>query len=237
MGKTSAAIFLAATVVAAGTSRDGPAPESPATTAIKVDQVGYFPDASKIAYVVADSRVTSFQVLRNDGTVEFTGRAGAPVQDPDSGDRVQALDFSSLRRDGVYLLDVPGAGRSWPFTIGRDAYDRAYFLTMRSYYGQRCGTAVDLGPDFPGYHHGICHTRGAYHATSGKSGEAPSHYGWHDAGDYGRYMSTAEAAGTLLWAWSSSAIASITSRCTSPNRATARPTSSARSAGGSTGCC
>jgi endoglucanase len=74
---------------------------------------------------------------------------------------------------------------------------------MRSFYGQRCGTAVDLGPEFPGYKHDACHTENAYHATSGKSGvKASGNKGWHDAGDYGRYVvNSGLSTATLLWTY------------------------------------
>ena len=59
-------------------------------------------------------------------------------------------------------------GRSWEFAIGPDVYGRAWYLAMRSYYGQRCGTAVDLGSEFPGFKHEACHLEGAWHASSGQ---------------------------------------------------------------------
>jgi endoglucanase len=198
-------VFSAAAIVVAGLaarSLSEPVQQSAASAAIKVDQVGYLADAAKTAFVVSQQGVTKFTVRRADGGVEFTGTAGAQIADLDSGDRVQALDFSGVRREGTYYLDVPGAGRSWPFAIGNDIYRRAYYLTLRSFYGQRCGTAVDLGPEFPGYRHDICHTKGAYHASSGRSGDAPSRGGWHDAGDYGRYVvNSGITTGTLLWTW------------------------------------
>ena len=70
---------------------------------------------------------------------------------------------------------------------------------LHAYYGQRCGTAVDLGPEFAGYKHDACHLTGAYHPSSGKSGPHPSAGGWHDAGDYGRYVvNSGIATSTLL---------------------------------------
>jgi endoglucanase len=67
---------------------------------------------------------------------------------------------------------------------------------MRSFYGQRCGTAVDLGPEFPGFKHDACHLNGAYHSSSGKTGPHVSAKGWHDAGEYG----DADPRDELLWA-------------------------------------
>jgi endoglucanase len=173
------------------------------TTAIKVDQVGYVTGSKKIAFVVTAESVDSFTVRReHDNSIVFEGRLSTEVEDADSGDRVRTADFSKLEVSGTYYIDVPGAGKSWTFAIGPNVFARAFYLSMRSYYGQRCGTDVNLGPEFPDYKHKACHLAGAYHATSGKSGAHLSAKGWHDAGDYGRYIvnsgiSTAE----LLWTW------------------------------------
>ncbi|MFI5183566.1 MAG: glycoside hydrolase family 9 protein, partial [Vicinamibacteria bacterium] len=137
-----------------------------------------------------------------DDSVAYEGSLAAPVDDADSGDRVQAADFTRLTQPGRYLLEVPGVGRSWAFAIGGDAYARAFYLALRSFYGQRCGIAVDLGPEFPGYAHAACHLEGAFHPSSGKRGTRKSTGGWHDAGDYGRYVvNSGISTGTLLWAY------------------------------------
>jgi endoglucanase len=173
------------------------------TTEIKIDQVGYLPAAPKMAMVASKAAATSFTVRRvADDSLAFEGMLGAPMEDADSGDRVQTADFTRFTEPGRYSLDVPGVGRSWEFTIGRDTYARALYLALRSFYGQRCGTAVNLGPGFPGYSHAACHLEGAYHASSGKTGARKPTGGWHDAGDYGRYVvNSGISAGTLLWAF------------------------------------
>jgi endoglucanase len=168
---------------------------------IKLDQVGYPTDAPKVALVSVPAR--TFQVKRSGDNIEvFKGTLSAGATDPNSGDVVQAADFSSLRTAGTYYIEVPGAGRSWDFSIGPDVFSRAYYLAMRAFYGQRCGTAVDLGPEFPNYKHPACHLVGSYHASSGKQGRRDNLGGWHDAGDYGRYMvNSGITTGTLLWAF------------------------------------
>jgi len=173
------------------------------TTQIKVDQVGYLPDAPKFAMVAGKAPAADFTVRRAaDNAVVFRGKLSPPVADPDSGDAVQAADFTKLTRAGSYYLEVPGIGRSWNFAINAAVFSRAFYLAMRSYYGQRCGTAVDLGKEFPGYSHAACHLDDAYHASSGKSGPQKTAGGWHDAGDYGRYVvNSGITAGTLLWTW------------------------------------
>jgi len=175
-----------------------------AAPAIKVDQAGYLPGRPKVAMVVSAVAGDRFAVRRvRDGQIVFRGRLSAPVADANSLDAVRAADFTAVEAPGRYALDVDGVGASWPFAIGDDAYARAYHLATRSFYGQRCGTAVDLGPEFPGYAHEACHRDNAYHAASGKTGpKASGHKGWHDAGDYGRYVvNSGLSTGTLLWAY------------------------------------
>jgi endoglucanase len=170
---------------------------------IKVDQAGYLPAAPKIAVVAAQKPATEFLVRYSAGdAIAWHGKLRPSRPDADSGDAVQLADFSALSEPGRYYLEVPGVGRSWNFFIGADVYQRVYYLAMRSYYGQRCGTAVDLGPEFPGFRHDACHLEGAWHASSGKTGPRASRGGWHDAGDYGRYVvNSGITTGTLLWTW------------------------------------
>lgn len=146
---------------------------------------------------------TSFEVKRvSNHEIVFKGELNAAVHDSDTGDSVQIADFSKLKEPGTYYLDVPDVGQSWTFSIRDDVFSRTYYLAMRAFYGQRCGTAVDLGPEFPGYSHPACHLRGEFHASSGKQGERDNIGGWHDAGDYGRYVvNSGISTGTVLWTW------------------------------------
>jgi endoglucanase len=173
------------------------------TAEIKLSQVGYPTRGRKLVLVVAKAPTSSFTVRRSsDGAPVLTGRLSEPVADADSGDRIQTADLSSLDRPGRYHLDVPGVGRSFPFAIGDSVFARPLYLALRSFYGQRCGIAVDLGHEFPGYRYPACHRQGAWHASSGKTGPRPSVKGWHDAGDYGRYVvNSGITTGTLLWAF------------------------------------
>lgn len=168
--------------------------------AVRVNQAGYLPEAAKVAVAATDGKAREFVVREAaTGRAVFRGELGAPVRDADSGDTVQHADFSALRKPGRYVAEVPGVGTSYAFEISPRVYDSVFHLAMRSFYGQRCGTAVDLGPRFPGYRYEACHREGGWHPSSGKEGKAPSVKGWHDAGDYGRYVvNSGIATGTLL---------------------------------------
>lgn len=173
------------------------------TGEIKVDQAGYLPGSPKLAMVATSPPASEFQVRRaGDGSVAFSGRLSMPARDHDSGDNVQTADFTDLHASGRYYIEAPGVGRSWDFDIGPDTFAHAFYLAMRSFYGQRCGTAVDLGSEFPGFSHPPCHMHPEYHESSGKTGPANMLGGWHDAGDYGRYIvNSGITTGTLMWTW------------------------------------
>ena len=61
---------------------------------------------------------------------------------------------------------------------------------------------------FPGYAHAACHVEGTpnpdaeFHSSAGRSGRRESGKGWHDAGDYGKYVvNSGITTGQLLWAY------------------------------------
>jgi len=172
-----------------------------AQLSIKVDQVGYPLDGPKVALVSVPA--TRFEVRRSsDNAVVFSGKLAPAEFDELTGDRVQAADFSVLSQAGSYYIYVPGVGRSWNFTVSENPFAHTYYMAMRGFYGQRCGTAVDMGPEFPGFSHPACHLHGKFNPTSGRSGQRNNIGGWHDAGDYGRYMTNSGiTTGTLLWTW------------------------------------
>src|SRR5258708_39726407 len=74
---------------------------------------------------------------------------------------------------------------------------------MIGLYGQRCGSAVHI--DFEGkpFTHGACHLNDAYtDKLDGKTAIVPSLLGWHDAGDYGKYVTNgAFSVGIFFKAW------------------------------------
>jgi endoglucanase len=179
------------------------ASQDAALSGIFFNQLGFQPRRTKLATLAiragsADTENTFRVRVDGTGEVAFTGKLGAPTKDDASGDTVRQADFSALKAPGMYRIEVGGA-LSDRFPVREDAYANALRLTMRAFSGQRCGCSVDLGN---GYKHGPCHKDGAYHASSGKSGKAPSSGGWHDAGDYGRYVvNSGITCGTLLWGW------------------------------------
>jgi endoglucanase len=180
------------------------APDRPANCPVKsvvFNQLGFRPGHAKRAAVVLDAgggAPQPFHVIDSLGGSRAQGQLTAAKRDEASGDLLAWANFSSLKTAGEYRLEICGAF-SDTFLVGEDVYADALRLAMRSYYGQRCGCKVDLGG---GYHHEACHMDGAFHASSGRSGKVQNSGGWHDAGDYGRYVvNSGISTATLLWAW------------------------------------
>ena len=200
-------MLLAAGGTAAAPARDSS--RAALSEAIKVDQVGYLPSRPKLA-MVTDTRATgAFRVRRaRDGAEVAGGALGPPQSDPDTGDTVRLADFSALGESGTFYLEVAGLGTSDEFDVAPDVYARAFLLVSRAFYGQRCGMAVDLAPLHPGYSYPACHVAGTpnpdalLHASAGAGGTVDGSGGWHDAGDYGKYVvNSGITTGELLWAY------------------------------------
>src|SRR5579863_2911912 len=157
-----AAAVPAAWLMGTGTSA---AEETANASAIVFNQLGYMPSAAKFITLRAPSAGSTVRNVAS-GAVVLKDKTGAARDDAASGDRVQICDISAVSNPGTYVLETD-VGKSAPFEIGNDVYRHALWLTMRSYYGQRCGCNVDLGG---GYAHPACHLAAEFHRTSGKSG-------------------------------------------------------------------
>lgn len=157
---------------------------------VKVNQVGYSKDVEKVA-VFSDlaEEDTTFTVVNVDsGEVAFEGTITEPVKNLTAGEMNSTGDFSELTEAGTYKVVTSGGEESYEFTIGDDVYGDGFKDVVRMLYLQRCGCELtsDLAGDFA---HPICHTTEA--TIYGTTQKVEVSGGWHDAGDYGRYVSPA----------------------------------------------
>jgi endoglucanase len=161
----------------------------PAKATIKVTSVGFVPSAGKRASYTGNQ--TAFAIKRlDDKSTVFEGTAGEVINATDTGESVRVADFTDLRADGEYYVEVDGLGRSSPFKIAEDVFVQPFQGAMLGMYGLRCGTAVQFSWQGTGFGHGECHL----------GDDAPG--GWHDAGDYGKYTNNGSfSLGMLLLAW------------------------------------
>jgi endoglucanase len=176
-------------------------PARAADSDVRVSSVGYVTGRAKRFSVLAGG--SAFVVRRAaDDSAAFTGTLAAPVADA-TGDSVAVGDFGALDETGSFYVDVTGVGRSVTFPIGGDVYRGPFYASMLGFYGWRCGTAVALYYSGTVFRHGACHMGDGLLDYLGQAGVSKDgRYGWHDAGDYGKYTVNAGfSVGTLLDAW------------------------------------
>ncbi len=166
---------------------------------VKIDQLGYTPTATKRA-IFSYNEGDFFNVVDvSSGQVVYRGSIIEQGYDMQSGDTVYYGDFSDLTTAGTYRIETQIGGTSYPFTIGENPYDALEKGLLYVMYLQRCGTEVVSTID--GYSHAICHDDLARLDRDGSTIDVTG--GWHDAGDYGRYVNTgAKATLDLLLAYS-----------------------------------
>ena len=119
----------------------------------------------------------------------FSGRATGPVMNADTGENLWTADFSALRTPGTYFLDVPGMEPSPRFRIAPDLYNASFYTVTRGMYLWRCGMAVSGKHGGQTFSHAACHVNDGYlDAVGGGHVRQDGIGGWHDAGDYNKYV-------------------------------------------------
>jgi endoglucanase len=182
-------------------------PQPPPGAGIRVNSIGFSPNAAKAATVAGAIREFRIIDLASDRVV-FTGVSGTAVKTAESdtgGEIVSLADFSALHAPGRYALEISGLDRSASFVIGDHVWNQAFRVVTRGMYLWRCGVAVDAKlDDGQVYHHDACHTDDAYlDKVGGPAGTiAKGTGGWHDAGDYNKYVVNAGVTvGLMFKAW------------------------------------
>ena len=159
----------------------------PTPVPVKVNQVGYKPDDEKVLICKYNPEITDYTIVDASNNVVYSGKLSTDFANSKSGDGAQVKgDFSDLTTPGTYKVVVEGIGESYEFTIADDVYNDLYKDVVRMLYLQRCGCVLDesLAGDFA---HDACHMQETTVYETGEVIDVTG--GWHDAGDYGRYVS------------------------------------------------
>lgn len=201
--------FLIVLLLTPGTVLAAPATISPF---ILVDQFGYPCTAEKIA-VIRDPQTgfnaaeafspgtgtNQYEVRRwADDVAVFTGtikKWKSGTTQSQSGDKVWWFTFSAVTTPGEYYIwDKTNQVGSVKFRIGDDVYQPVLRHALRMFYYQRCGMAKSAPYAATGWTDGVCHA-GALQDTDCRLVTNPVastsrnlRGGWHDAGDYNKYV-------------------------------------------------
>ena len=155
--------------------------------ALKVNQVGYKPGDFKKVVATTGEKVTAFSICNAEtGEVVYEGKfADERVISKNGDGDTYTGDFSDFTEEGKYYIAVDGLDNSYSFEIANNVFDEVTKATVRMLYLQRCGceTTKELADV---YAHPSCHDTEA--RIYGTDDYIEVNGGWHDAGDYGRYV-------------------------------------------------
>ncbi|MDJ0737417.1 MAG: glycoside hydrolase family 9 protein [Nostocaceae cyanobacterium] len=169
---------------------------------IVINQIGYYANSPKAGFLVNGMDPENPVELVNAKTKKtvLIPELGSSYQDKDSKDIIQNINFTAVKEDGTYYLQY-GKVKSYPFQISKNVYQSPWKKLLRSYYLQRCGVAIN--DKSTGVQHSVCHLNDGLIAHQDKFNPQgkliDGKGGWHDAGDYGKYITpTAVTIGRLL---------------------------------------
>lgn len=167
------------------------------TTFIRVNQVGYLPDAPKAAVVCSldSTHIATFLVRDRTGRTVFGPRRAEPTGSFGPCVATHRLDFTELRRPGRYTIETQGGNAvSREFRIGADVYAGGADTLLYYLRQQRSG--------WNPYFRDSVHRYDGYVVddTGGVVKFLPVSGGWADASDFLQYVTTSATAAYMLLA-------------------------------------
>ncbi len=168
---------------------------------VVVNQVGYRTNSKKTAVVrgldTNDSTVTCHVKNAETNEIVYTNQSAQSTYYTAAKETSYVFDFSDFKTPGRYYVECEGVDdASYEFEISDNPYGSLVDDSVRMLYLQRCGVAVEDQT----FSHPACHnTMATVYGTNEKIDVSG---GWHDAGDYGRYIvPAAKAVADLLYAY------------------------------------
>lgn len=176
--------------------------------AIKINQLGYLVDGPKRATYVSNSTQSfGWSLINAAGDACASGTTVARAMDAASNQQVQIIDFTNFRSPGRgYMLKV-GQDISYNFSIESNIYRGLYQDSLRFFYQQRSGIAIDgslVGEQYAraAGHVQVPPNRGDVKVPCQTTPDSLTAYlepwtcnytldvtqGWYDAGDQGKYV-------------------------------------------------
>jgi Glycosyl hydrolase family 9./N-terminal ig-like domain of cellulase. len=179
------------------------------TTQIKLNQLGFYPNASKVAVVTGSISTNNFYITStNLRDTLFKGQLSTERKSAYSNTVTKIADFSPLQKRGSFVVLIPGIGHSYVFEVDDHVHQNVAIASLKGFYYQR--VSMSLEERYAGKWHRsaghpddivFIHPSAASKARpAGTVISCPG--GWYDAGDYNKYIvNSGISMGTLLSAY------------------------------------
>lgn len=160
--------------------------------AIRLNQVGYFPNEEKVVVIEGINPAGKIQVKNRQGKTVLKPRNIRQAQSP-WGDKTRyVVDISDLKKEGDYEVCVAGAKA--PLRIARHALHDISVASLKLFYLIRSGVPIESQYAGP-YARPLGHadTQVLVHPSAASESRPEgtvisSTQGWYDAGDYNKYV-------------------------------------------------
>ena len=181
----------------------------PPESLIRLNQLGYYPRAPKIAVVVGQPGPGDFYIRSTDrGDTVYKGNLGPFMQSKNSSLRTRIADFTPVQQSGSYVILIPGLSASYRFRISAKIHSMLAVSSLKGFYYQRVSMPLE-SPYAGKWARAAGHpdTAVLVHASAASplrpAGTViASPGGWYDAGDYNKYIvNSGISMGTLLSAY------------------------------------
>lgn len=179
------------------------------TPDIRLNQLGFYPNAPKVAVIINDSISNVFYITStNLRDTVFTGKLTGENRSKYSSLKTRIADFTQLTTMGTFVVCIPKFGHSYVFDINNDVNKVAAVSALKGYFYQRA--SISLEEKFAGkWRRSAGHPDTVvYIHPSAASNERPAGSkistpgGWYDAGDYNKYIvNSGISMGTLFSAY------------------------------------
>jgi endoglucanase len=163
--------------------------------AIVLNQVGFFPAASKIAVVINSPASQYFYILSaNKKDTLYNGKLQTPVQSAYSSIITRIADFSNFKQSGSFIIAVKDMPLFALFSISQNVLHDVSVASLKAFYYQRSDMPLEEKyagqwkraaghPDTNVFIHPSAATNKKPAGTIISSAA-----GWYDAGDYNKYI-------------------------------------------------
>ena len=113
---------------------------------VRLNQIGFYPNAQKIAVVITEKQTTFELKDASTGKTVFKGKLSEPRTSQHSGKISRIADFSGVRKAGKYFIEVQSLGKSAAFEIKEKVYKEVAASSLKGFYYQRA--SIDLPEKF-----------------------------------------------------------------------------------------
>jgi len=176
---------------------------------IRLNQVGYYPNSTKLAIITGKVRSPFFCIVTSDGRdTVYDGSLSLEKKSAFSSTITRIADFTDFQQTGSFVMRINGLPQSFPFEIKNDVYHELGKAVLKGFYFQR--SSVPLDGKYAGkWNRGAVYPDNVVyiHPSAGDDGRPAgtvisSPGGWYDGSDCNKYIvNSAVTLNTLLGAY------------------------------------